>query len=122
MVAKWQAEAVDRNEKKRLRDIIGEYLDVSNTRLTDNEAVFLVHDFIERYDEFRGRSETRRSSHRSFSSDGRYTRTEEYTYTFTDDVGIREDYQYRDDDGQTGGFTREIRDARGILEYFKSQP
>jgi hypothetical protein len=29
---------MDRNEKKRIRDYIGEHLDVSGTRLTDDEA------------------------------------------------------------------------------------
>ena len=65
---------MDRNEKKKRRELIGEYLDVSNARLT---------------------------------------------HTFTDDIGIREDYQYRDDDGQTGASSREIRDARGILNWFR---
>ncbi|MFJ3280285.1 hypothetical protein [Streptomyces halstedii] len=41
---------MDRHEKKRLRDYIGEYLDVSSTRLTDEEATFLS-DFLDVYDE-----------------------------------------------------------------------
>ena len=120
MVAKdCTEENVDRNEKKKLREVIGERLDVSNARLSDDEAGFL-HDFIEDYDDkFKGQSRTRQSSYDGWSSDGKYTRTEEYTDTFTDDVGIREDYQYHDDDGQTGGRSREIKDARGILNWFK---
>jgi hypothetical protein len=110
---------VDRNEKKKLRERIGEHLDVSNTRLTDDEAGFL-HDFIGDFDDkYRGQSETRRSSRDGWSSDGKYTRTEELTHTFTDDIGIRVDYQYRDDDGQTGESSREIKDARGILNWFR---
>ena len=110
---------MDRNEKKKRRELIGEYLDVSNARLTDDEAGFLLHDFIEDYDKYRGQSEARQSSHDGWSSDGKYTRSEELTHTFTDDIGIREDYQYRDDDGQTGASSREIRDARGILNWFR---
>jgi hypothetical protein len=110
---------VDRNEKKKLRELIGEHLDVSNARLTDHEAGFL-YDFIEDYDDkYRGQSETGRSSRDGWSSDGKYTRTEELTHTFTDDIGIRVDYQYRDDDGQTGASSREIKDARGILNWFR---
>ena len=90
-----------------------------NLGLTDDEAGFL-HDFIEDYDDrYRGQSETRQSSHDGWSSDGNYTRTEELMHTFTDDIGIREDYQYCDDDGQTGASSREIKDARGILNWFR---
>jgi hypothetical protein len=110
---------MDRNEKKKLRDHIGEHLDVSGARLSDDEAVFL-RDFIDEYDEtYKGWSETRKSSHDGWSSDGKFTRWEEFTETFTDDIGIRQDYSYRDDDGQNGASSREIKDARGILNWFK---
>ena len=110
---------VDRNEKKKLRELIGEHLDVSNARLTDDEAGFLK-DFIVDYDDkYRGQSETRQSSYDSWSSDGKYTRTWELTHTFTDEIGIREDYEYRDDDGQTGASSRQIKDARGVLNWFR---
>lgn len=110
---------MDRGEKKRLRDHIGEHLDVSSTRLTDEEAEFLV-DFIDNYDEtHQGHSETRTSSHTGWSSDGKFTRKEEFTDTFTDDIGIRQDYSYSDDDGQSGESSSEIRDARGILNWFR---
>ena len=33
---------MDRNEKKRLRERIGEHLDVSGARLTDDEALQLA--------------------------------------------------------------------------------
>ena len=111
---------MDGNEKKRLRDHIGEHLDVSNSRLTDEETFFL-RDFIDDYDEtYKGQSQTRTRSFDSFSSDGRYTRKEEFTDTFTDDIGIRQDYSYRDDDGQTGEHTTEVKDARSILNWFKN--
>jgi hypothetical protein len=91
---------MDRNKKKKLREYIGEHLDVSSARLTDDEAIFL-RDFIDEYDEtYKGRSETRKSRHVGWSSDGKYTRSFEFTDTFTDDIGIRHDHSYRDDDGQ----------------------
>jgi len=106
---------VDRNQKKKVREVIGECLDVSKARLSDDDARFLLG-FVEDYDDkWKGQSRTRQSSHKGWSSDGKFTRTEECTYTFTDDVGIREDCQYHDDDGRTGGSSREIKDARGIL-------
>jgi hypothetical protein len=110
---------MDRNEKKKLREYISEHLDVSGARLTDDEALFL-RDFIDEYDEtYKGRSETRKSRHAGWSSDGKYIRWFEWTDTFTDDIGIRQDSAYRDDDGQGGASSREIKDARGVLNWFK---
>src|SRR5690625_3152040 len=90
---------MDRNEKKRLRERIGEHLDVSGARLTDDEALQLA-DLVDNYENYRGQSETRTSSYDGWSSDGKYTREVTVTHTFTDDVGIRTDSSYRDDDGQ----------------------
>lgn len=108
-----------RSEKKALRGHIGEFLNVDHARMSDDEAQFLGN-FIDSYDtDYRGNSTTKHDSFDGWSSDGRYTRNETTTYTFMDEPGIREDYSYRDDDGQTGGYTREITDARGILDWFK---
>jgi hypothetical protein len=110
---------MDRNEKKRLRDSIGEHLDISKTRLTDEEANVLG-DFIDNYDStYKGKTDTRSRTYDGWSSDGKYTRRESRTETFTDDIGIREEYEYHDDDGQTGHHTKEIKDARGILNKLK---
>lgn len=109
---------MDRNEKKRLRQHIGEHLDVSNSRLTDDEAAQLAA-FVDNYDEYRGQTETRTSSYDGWSSDGKYTRTVMVADTFTDDVGIRTDSSYRDDDGQSGESSTETKDARGILNWLR---
>ena len=105
---------VDRHEKKRLREHIGEHLDVSGARLSDDEAEELAY-LIDNYDEYRGQSQTRTRSHVDWSSDGKYTREETWTETFTDNVGIRTDYSYQDDDGQSDKASAEISDARGML-------
>jgi hypothetical protein len=112
---------MDRNEKKRLRERIGEHLDVSGTRLTDGEATFLGQ-FIDEYDEMhQGRTETRQHSYDGWSSDGKYTRTTMSTHTFTDEIGIRQDSSYVDDDGQTENSSRMIKDARGVLNWFRDR-
>ncbi|MEV4536246.1 hypothetical protein AB0J82_20875 [Asanoa sp. NPDC049518] len=112
---------MDRQEKKRLRDRIGEHLDVSGARLTDDEATRLAT-FVDEYDEtYKGRTETRTRSRDGWSSDGKYRRRETITDTFTDDVGIRREYEYQDDDGQSGGSSNEIRDARGILNWLRDR-
>ncbi|NYG55287.1 hypothetical protein [Nocardioides perillae] len=113
---------MDRDEKKRLRDRIGESLDVSGTRLTDDEARRLS-DFLDEYDnKYRGRSRSRTTSHTGWSSDGKFIRKETFTDTFTDEPGIRQDYEYHDDDGQHGASSREVTDARGILNWLRDNP
>lgn len=111
---------MDRNEKKKLREYIGEHLDVSGTRLTDEDAQQLGQ-FIDSYDDYRGHSKTRTRSFDSWSSDGKYTREETFTETFTDEVGIRSDYSYKDDDGQTGQSSTLIQDARGVLNKLRGR-
>src|SRR5690625_7856272 len=74
-------------------------MDESRARLTDDEALQLA-DLVDNYENYRGQSETRTSSYDGWSSDGKYTREVTVTHTFTDDVGIRTDSSYRDDDGQ----------------------
>ena len=108
---------MDRYEKKRLRDYIGEYLDISSARLTDDEAA-LLSNFLDEYDKtYRGRTKTRTKNGVGWGSDGKYTYRETFTDTFTDDVGIRQDYEYQDDDGQSRTSTKVITDARGILNW-----
>lgn len=110
---------MDRSEKKRLRDRIGEHLDVSGTRLTDDEAI-LLDDFVSDYDrKYRGQTKTQTSSHTGFSSDGKYIRSETSTDTFTDDMSLRQDHNYQDDDGQSGSTSTETRDARTIVNWLQ---
>jgi len=111
---------MDRNEKKKLREYIGEHIDVSGTRLSDKDAQELGQ-FIDNYDNYRGRSTTRTKSFDSWSSDGKYTRDETFTETFTEEVGIRLDYSYMDDDGKSGESSENIQDARGILNKLRGQ-
>ena len=111
---------MDRNEKKRLRERIGEDLDISGTRLTDAEAEQLGN-FVENYDEYRGKSTTFEKRREGWSSDGKYTRDETVTETFTERPGIRREYSYQDDDGQSGDSTSLISDARGVLNWLKGR-
>lgn len=107
---------MERAEKTRMRDYIGQHLDLSGTRLSDYQAQRLV-EFIDSYDQYRGKSFTTRRTHRGFSSDGRYERQMTTVDTFTGVVGIHREYSYRDDDGEEGGYSEEIRTARGVLEW-----
>jgi len=107
---------MDRGEKVRMRDYIGQHLDLTGTRLSDDQAQRLVN-FIDDYDQYRGRSFTENSSRSGWSSDGRYTRNETVVDTFTDTVGIHREQHYRDDDGQEGSHAQNITNARGILDW-----
>src|SRR5699024_3114920 len=72
---------------------------MTGARLTDDEPLLLA-DLVDNNEIYQGQSETRTSSYDGWSSDGKYTREVTVTHTFTDDVGIRTDSSYRDDDGQ----------------------
>ena len=77
---------MNRNDKKAKRDYISTHIDTSKARLKDDEVDFLC-EFIDEYDEkYKGQSRTHRSSYDGWSSDGKYTRKEETTYTFSDDI------------------------------------
>lgn len=110
------ARKMDREEKRKLREHIGEHVDVSRARLRDDEAKRLG-EFVDDYGSRRGQSETREWSTRGWSSDGRYIRHHRQTDTFTEEVGIRREYSYQDDDGQKGSETTDVKDARGILNW-----
>lgn len=106
---------MNRNDKKSKRNYISTYIDTSKSRLKDDEVDTLC-DFIDEYEEkYRGKSQVYKSSYDGWNSEGKYTREEEITYTFNDDISIHEEYSYHDDDGQFGHQSRDIKDVRGIL-------
>ena len=107
----------EKTEKKRL---IGEALEIGNSRLRDDEVEFL-YQFVTQYDRFIRITETINSSYESWSSDGKYTRWEVYTYYFgTNDIGIYVEESYHDDDGQSGEYPELIIDkARDVINWFR---
>ncbi len=110
---------MDQKEKKEKKNLISKHLETKNTRLKDEEVDKLFN-FVNEYDDkYKGKSKTKKNSYDGWSSDGKYTRWEEHKSTFTEDIGIREDYKYHDDDGQKGEQSKEIKDARGVLNWFK---
>lgn len=113
---------MDRNEKRRRREFIGEHLDVRGTRLKDDETRVLC-DYIENFaDDYQGQSETRRTTTKGFDRGDTYRRTVECTTTFEGDRSIREVCQVSYDDGQIDDpTTTVIKDARGILNRLKGR-
>ncbi|MDO4500699.1 MAG: hypothetical protein Q4B60_05420 [Erysipelotrichaceae bacterium] len=111
---------MDKKEKKALRDKIRQHIDLDNTRLSDYDANIL-NDFIDNYDkEYSGKTVTKTNEYDGWSSDGKYTRTELNRYTFNEQIGIRHDYEYHDDDGQSGNYSEIIETGRGILNWLKN--
>lgn len=110
---------MDKSEKKRLRSRIGERLDISHTRMSDDDALMLDR-FLDSYEtDYKGKSRTKSASSVGFSSDGRYRYKESTTYTFTDEPGVRVDYSYHDDDGDSESRSQTVTDARGVLDILK---
>lgn len=113
---------MDRNEKRRRREFIGERIDVRGTRLKDDETAVLC-DYIENFaNDYKGQSETRRTTTKGFDRGDTYRRTVECTTTFEADMSIREVCQVSYDDGQVNDpTTTVIKDARGILNWLKGR-
>ncbi len=108
---------MDRKEKLAKKDYISGAVDLSNGRFKDKE-VELLYDLVENRGTYNGTTKSYKHSFDGWSSDGKYTRNEETTYTLrSDESGIRieEHYQYHDDDGQSGSNDRDYRTGRDIL-------
>lgn len=112
------------NEKQVKRARIRRDIDLSGTHLKDHEADTLF-DLVTHIGQFLGQTRTERSSFTSFSSDGKFTRTETDIYTIARDAaGIfidRHHENYDDDgDGINGVFDERIDTGRGILEVLRN--
>jgi len=108
---------MDSKEKKEKKSIIGSVIDLANGRFKDDEVETLF-DIVTNRDKYIGESKTYRNSFTDWSSDGKYTRDQEYTYTLNsknDKISIGEHYEYHDDDGQSGSEDIEHTTAREIL-------
>lgn len=103
--------------KKEKKSIISESIDLANGRFKDYE-VDRLFDLASNSDEYIGKRITKKHSFTNWSSDGKYTRDEETTYTINSEDGkitIDEEYSYHDDDGQSGGYSSSHSTARQIL-------
>ena len=108
---------MDRKEKKEKKNYISKSIDLANGRYKDEEVNFL-YKLAKNRSEYDGKAKTHKHSFTDWSSDGKYTRNEETTYTIRGDekgVRIEEHYQYHDDDGQSGSCDRIFNTGREIL-------
>lgn len=113
---------MERKEKAELRNFIGGFIDLSGVRLKDNEVEELAG-YCSDLDEWNGLSETRKSKHTGWCSDGKYEREESSTYTIcagTDGFSIEEHYECHDDDGYSDSADISHTGAREILSLMGS--
>lgn len=92
---------MDNNSK---RSIIGKHIDISGCHLKEDEANQLLG-IIKDIASLAGRNKTYKRQFTDWSSDGKYTRIIETTYTLLNENGkifISEDEKYWDDDGGSG--------------------
>ena len=105
--------------KNDKRSLIGQFIDLASGRFHGYEYD-TFEDLIRNRDKYNGKSETYKKRFTDWSSDGKYERTEERTFTFISDeegLGIREDYSYHDDDGASGSSSKVYRTGREILRF-----
>lgn len=108
--------------KKEKKGIISKCLDLTNGRFKDEE-VDTMFDIVSNPERYDGMTRTKRNVFTDWSSDGKYTREEETTFTIHadgDEVCIDEEYNYHDDDGQEGGYSRLHDNGRDFINTFKS--
>lgn len=112
---------MNRKEKNEMKQYIGQFLDIAGGRYTDEE-VEALYDAVENREFYNGRSYSAGPrSHDSWYSEGKFTRTEQTTWTFrcdSDGIRIDEDYSYHDDDGQEGGNQKSYSGGHEFLQHF----
>lgn len=110
---------MNKTEKKQ---IISNDINLANGRFKDSE-LDLLHDIVSNKEKYNGMSRSFSETYDGWSSDGKYTRNENTTYTVCandGDVHISEKYSYLDDDGQSGSYETVHDTARDFLRLFNS--
>lgn len=114
---------MDKKEKTEKRNVIAKALDLSNTRLKDDEVEKLF-DFVSNPEKYNGKSKTHRTWREDWDHDGKYERTitDEYTLVNNSEaVGVQLHSETSDDGALTYSGDSFINTARGILkllDYF----
>jgi hypothetical protein len=114
--------AMDKKEKIEKKRIISEFIDLEKSRYKDDE-VDTLYNIVTNREKFNGLTRTIKNAFSDWSSDGKYTRKEETTYTFKsndDGVSVEKSYQYHDDDGQSDKWNGSFNTGRVILNVFNS--
>lgn len=112
---------MDNKTKRKLREKISKRIDLSNTRLKDSEYETL-NSLIDNVDQYKGKTKTYKKNYREKDYRGNYDVEKTWNYTLeSDDDGIRvrEDYDYRNDDGDSHSSTTIHNSARQLLNVLR---
>lgn len=107
--------------KKEKKQIISKSIDLANGKYKDEE-VDRLYDMVTNPDSYIGKSKTMNRSSSGFSSDGKYSREEKRTYTINKENGkisVDFDYEYHDDDGDSGNYSSSFSTGREILSILR---
>lgn len=105
---------------KEKRMFVGERINLAGGRFTDHEYDLLI-EIIELFEMLIGKSYTEKHSKTGISSDGKYRRDYQYTYSVGEDedgIFLSEDYSFQDDDGMSGTDYKKINTARELINHF----
>ena len=104
-------------DKEKMRELISEVINLKGSRLKESEYDEL-YDVVKHPDDYIGNPKSYSSTHRDFSSDGKYTREETTTYRIREKDGKlvgEEEHHYIDDDGTSGSFKYVYDLARDVM-------
>ncbi|OFL20457.1 hypothetical protein HMPREF2780_04110 [Streptococcus sp. HMSC062B01] len=102
---------------KEEREYLSRYVDISNSRLNDNDVSLLLE-----FEGCVGNSSMKECSDDKWCSDGKYTRKEINEYIVEDDHTITHNYSYCDDDGTSGSYSKRYSRARDIINILREVP
>lgn len=114
---------MDQKEKEEKKKFISKNINLANGRYKDSEIDFL-HEISTNIDKYNGKTKAIKKEIRGWSSDGKFVRQEETTYSIKADgkgLYIEEKYKYQDDDGMCGDSSIEYRTGRKIIDILKTK-
>ena len=112
---------MNKKERALAREEIARGIDIENERYSEKDLTTLL-EIVRNRVKYDGTSKTYKNRYRGNSSEGKYIREEEETYTIRnseDGVRVITDYKYKDDDGLQGGGKNVYSKGRDILKYIK---
>ena len=108
---------MDKKEKEQKKEYIKTSINLANGRFKDEE-INALYNLVENKSSYDQRSKTYESTYDGWCSDGKYTRKEKATYTFSDakdGIQIEEYREFHDDDGTEGTSLSYYKTGREIL-------
>lgn len=106
-------------DSKEMRNFISKSVDISNSRLTDNDKNVLVS-LIKNFDKYNGSKKTFFKTEKGFDQDGKYICKTKTTYQLLKDTAgifIKKVVEEKYDDGDIFNSEEILRTARELLKH-----